>query len=309
MVTSLFPPWRCDNDGNLYFPTELDGEPAIRKLNQKGERVALFQTNSSPDIKVNVTADFALVPDGSELYQLVYVPGDSTQHVMVFKSDGSLKSIVKLDPGFHFSAKRLAIFSSGQFLISGEKQDANYKAAEWPFTGIFAADGTLLKELKLKDDKDLHDLAASGDPSVTPPGEASGNLAIDLGFLQMGEDGNAYLIRWGNPAIVYAISAGGRVVRRFKVAAGESEYRPIAIQLNKNRIAILFWDKQAGDEVMKILDLEGHEVATYDAPKGARIFEGGIGPCFACYTQNPIRFVFLGHDQDHKVQFLIAEPR
>jgi hypothetical protein len=34
-----------------------------------------------------------------------------------------------------------------------------------------------------------------------------------------------------------------------------------------------------------------------------------LGSAFACYTENPTRFIFLGADDDSKLQLWIAEPR
>jgi len=308
MVTFFYPPLRCDGDGNLYFPTELVGAPAIRKLNPKGERVAVFQANQDPDLKAGVATYYALDPDFGELHQLVF-PEGLDRYVFIYKSDGTFKSAVKLQTDFPFFPGRIEVFPGGQFLVSGEEYDTDRTATMWPFTGIFAADGRLLKELGLEDDNTLHDMAASGDARVTRPGNRQANLAVDNGFLEMGADGNAYLMRWGNPAIFYAISAGGQVVRRFTVEGGQSDYRPVAMHINKNRIAVLFWEKLSGDEIMKIVDLEGHDVATYDAPHGAKGGDTGLGASFACYTQNPTRFTFLGADENGKVQILTAEPR
>lgn len=309
IATEFYPPLRCDSDGNLYLRTEFAGVPAIHKLNSKGERVALFEASSNPDLKVDLAAYFALEAGGGELYELVYPP-EINRYVYLYKSDGTFKSAVKLRPGFPFAPKKLAVFPSGQFLISGEEYDAERTAAMWPFTGIFAADGALLKELELGDEKELHDMAASGDTRVARPGNSHANLAIDNGQVEMGVDGNAYLMRWSNPAIFFAISPGGDVVRRFTVDPGESAYRPSAMHVYKNRIAVLFVEMQSNDKIMKIVDLEGHEIATYGEPKpDPKATNGRLSAAFACYRENPTRFVFLGANDDNKVQLWIAEPR
>jgi hypothetical protein len=61
---------------------------------------------------------------------------------------------------------------------------------------------------------------------------------------------------------------------------------------------------------MKVVDLEGHEIATYDAVRveGKPKLEP-IGEAFACYTADPGRFVFLSAGDDNNLQFLVAEPR
>ena len=305
IAAAFYPPLRCDSDGNLYLRTDSGSVPAIHKLNAKGEKLALFEVSSNPDLKDVEGHDFALDVDGGELYELVY-PG---RYVFVYKSDGTFKTAVKLKPGFPFSPKKISVFASGQFLISGEKYDANLTGVGWPFTGIFAADGSLLKELEIGDERDLHEMAASGDTLVAPPDNAKGNRAVDNGQVEIGSDWNAYVMRWTNPAIFYAISPGGEVVRRFAVDPAESVYRPAAMHVHKNRIAVLFVKKQSDDKLLKVVDLEGQEIANYDEFDINGKAQGAMSAAFACYTENPTRFVFLGANDDNKIQFWIAGPR
>ena len=306
-ATSFFRPFRCDDGGNFYVRTDLGGVEGVHKLNSKGERLALFEASSNPDLKIDVAAYFT-VAEGGELYELVY-PHEMTRYMFVYKADGTFKSAVKFQTGFPWIPKMLAVFPTGQLLASGEEYDADRAAARWPFTGIFAADGSLLKEVKLEDDEKLHDMAASGDPRVASPTNVHSNHAIDNGLVEMGSDGNAYLMRWMNPAIFYAISPGGEVVRRFTVDPGESGYRPSAMHVNKNRIAILFVEMQSRNKLMKIVDLEGHELATYDELKINGKAKDVLTAAFACYTENPTHFVFFGADDDNKLQFWHVEPR
>jgi hypothetical protein len=311
LADGFLEPLRCDNDGNVYFRTEIAGAPAIHKLNAKGERIAVFEANSNPNLKVDAATYFAIDPNSGELYELVY-PHEIHRYVYTYKSDGTFKSAVKLQPGFAFFPDQLAVFPSGQFLVSGSEYDKDKAAPRWPFTGIFAADGSLLKEFDLGDEKQLHDLAVAGDERVVRPGSTS-NLAVANSRVEMGGDGNAYLMRWGDPATIYAISPGGEVVRRFTVDSGETGYLPSAMHVYKNRIAILFVDRKTHYnvlKVMKIVDLEGHEIATYDEAKDANGKpRDAISASFACYTENPTRFLSLGTDDNNKVQFWIAEPR
>lgn len=305
------PPIRCDSDGDLYLHTDSAGASAIHKLNAKGERLALFEASSNPNFsKIDVASYFDLAADGGEVHELVF-PHEINRYVFIFSSDGTLKSTVKLQPGFPFSPGELAVFPTGQYLISGLKYDADRTAAMWPFNGIFAADGRLLKEIELEDDKTLHDMAASGDARVALPGNPQANRAISGTQVEVADDGNAYLMRWTNPAIFYAISPGGEVVRRFTVDPGDPGYKPSAMHVYKGRIAVLFVEKQGGGPgIMKIIDLQGHEIASYDEPKpDPKATNSSLGPAFACYTEDPTRFLFLGSGDGDRLQFLFAEPR
>jgi hypothetical protein len=60
---------------------------------------------------------------------------------------------------------------------------------------------------------------------------------------------------------------------------------------------------------MKIVDLEGREIATYDELKVNGKPKDYLGAAFACYSENPTRFTFLGSEDGEKLQLLIAEPQ
>jgi len=302
-------PLRCDGEGNFYLREDAQARSPIHKLNAKGENLAVFDATSNPNFKVDVAGYFAPDPDGGDLYEIVF-PHEITRYVFIYKSDGSFKSAIKLQPGFPFNANQLAVFPTGQLLIAGQEYDADRTAAMWPFTGIFAADGRLLKELELEDDKTLHDMAASGDTRVAVPGAPHANRAIGGGQVEVAADGNAYLMRRTNPVIFYAISPGGEVVRRFTIDPGDSRTLPDHMHVYKDRIAVWFWKTPSSDQMMEVVDLEGHHIATYDAPNpDPKATSRSLGAAFACYTENPARFVFLGATDDDRLQLVIAEPR
>jgi len=304
----FFSPMECDGEGNLYIQTDPE-QPAIHKLNSKGERVAVFQPTSNPDRKIDISRSFAVVPSG-ELYELVFAH-EITRYVYVYKSDGSFDSAIKLQPGVPWSPSTIAVFPSGQLLVAGAEYERGAGVAALPFTGIFAADGRLLKEIKLEDDETLRDMAVQGDARVTSPQMPHGNRAVALSHAEMASDGNAYLMRWTTPAIFYAISPGGEVVRRFTVNPPQDAAEPpMDVHLSENRIAILFVNQQTMHKVIKIVDLEGHEMATYAEPMSGGKPAGDVNSlALGCYTQNPDRFTFLGTGDDQRVQFWIAEGR
>jgi hypothetical protein len=296
VATGFLTPLKCDADGNLYYrQDELD---AVHKLNSKGEQVKLFQAAANTDKKIDAVASFALALDG-DLYQLV-APHEFDRYIFVYK----------LNPGFVWFPHALGVFPSGQLLIAGSEYDRDRTATKWPFTGIFATDGSLLKEVQLEDDDTLHHMAASGDARVTLPQFPQVNRAVDHSQIEMAADGNAYLMRWTNPAVIYAVSPGGEVVRRLKIDPGDSAYLPSQMRVIQNRIAMLFVNTQTHDFIMKIVDLEGHELATYDELEANRKQPGAmLGNTFVCYTENPTRLFFLGTNDDYRLQLWIAEPR
>jgi hypothetical protein len=272
----------------------------------KGEPVALFQPAPNTDKKVDLGWSFAVAPDG-DVYELVF-PHEINRYVFTYKGDGTFKSAIKLNPGFVWFPGKLAVFASGQMLVTGSEYDKDVTAEKWPFTGIFGADGSLLKEVKLEDDQTLRDMAVAGDARVKEAG-MPGNQAIDFTQVEMAQDGNAYLMRWTNPAIIYAISPSGEVVRRLKIDPGKADYHPRTLHSFGNRLAILFVQRETMEKIMKIVDLEGHEIATYDEPKTKGEGQTMLTSAFYCYTENPTRFVFLGTNEKSMLQFWITEPR
>jgi hypothetical protein len=308
VAASFVEPLSCDEDGNLFLGSD-EPAAAIRKLSPKGERVAVFQPIANPDVKVGTTSYFAVTPDG-ELYALAFATTEMSRYVLVFKSDGTYKNKIKLAPGFPWTPATLAVFSNGSLLITGQKYDHDRSKPMLPFTGIFASDGSLLKELTLKDDEKITEMAAAHDNRVTSPTNRLTNEAIDWGQAATASDGNIYVMRWLSPAVLYVISPGGQVVRRFEVDSGDANFKPLSMHISGNRIAVLFYQEATFDKVMKIVDLEGREVASYDELReGGKAKLGTIGLAFACYTARPDRFTFLVAGDDHRIELKLVEPR
>jgi hypothetical protein len=296
---------KCDSDGNLYLGGEPDGVEGILKLNAKGERLAVFQLRS-PDVKVTRGAYYSIGPAG-EVYQLTWAR-EASRYVFIYKPDGSLKSEIKLQPGFVFSPHKVAPFLSGDLFVSGLERDQDPdNPVMWPFQGIFSSSGSLLKELSFgKDDDEVHDMAAAGDKHLVLPANPSSNLAIAGGSAATGPDGNVYLMRRLSPAVFYAISNGG-AFRRFTVDPGQPDFMPSAMHIAGARIAILFRKELTREEILKVVDLEGNAIATYDEP----VIDGkhALGPAFACYADNPERFIFLTTTDDNRLGLVVAKPQ
>ncbi len=300
-------PLKCDGDGNLYLKSDTDRVTAVRKFDPKGKRLALFLASSALDLPTpaSVTTYYAVKNDGA-VYQLAFLPKTLDRYVLVYNSDGTYKSNIKLQPGFPWKPSQLAVFPSGTLMVAGERYGAG-GGPDRPFTGLFSEDGSLLKTVELKDDEMIEKMAASGDRRVVPEDNPSLNFAIERGALEIGPDGNVYLMRRLSTAVVYAISTGGAVLRRFTVDPGDANYIPITMNVAKSGIAVLFRQPQTGEGIMKVVDLAGHELATYRAP--ASDGDQTLGSAFACYSDNPERFTFLTTTEDEHLGFKIAEPR
>jgi hypothetical protein len=305
-IASTFSVPHCDSDGNFYLMTSYDGETGIRKLTSKGELLALYRASTASDPKIELATSFSVGVDGT-VYQVAF-PHSFDRYVVAFSKDGAVKSEIKLDTGFRWGPSRATPFASGDLLVTGLKYDpAGATLPRLPFTGIFSSSGALLKEITLADDEKIHDMAVSGDEHVVPAGSPLGNIAVERGALEPASDGNIYLMRNLSPAIVYAISPGGAVVKHFKVDPGKDHYQPFVMHIVGGKIAILFRESQTHEQFVKVVDLDGHEIGTYsDTVTNGR---SSLGLAFACYTENPERLTFLGTTEDHRLQLKIAEPR
>jgi len=299
----------CDGDGNLFLGSESPSVPGIRKLSPKGELTALFQPNANPDVQVMGAGSFSVAEDG-EVYLWVGSKNEITRYVLVFKPDGSYKTRIKLQPGFPWVPASIAVFPNGTLLMTGQEYDKDIHQAMWAFTGIFSADGTLLKEVNLEDDQAIHDMTAAHDPRVTSSRNPTSDRAVSWGRMEAARDGNIYVMRWESPAIFYAVSPGGEVVRRFTVDSGNSDFTPVEMHISGNQIAVLFVQHQSMERIMKVVDLEGHEIATYkELSADGKPKPGAIGIAFACYDSKRERFTFLATGDNEKIQLKFAEAR
>jgi hypothetical protein len=111
-------------------------------------------------------------------------------------------------------------------------------------------------------------------------------------------------MRRTSPVIVYAISPGGEVIRRFTVAPPRVGFSPLMpLHISGTRMAILF-DDDHGGQTVKVVSLEGDELAAYGTPTD----KDRTGPILACYTSDHERFTFLGTN-DGKLILNSFEPQ
>jgi hypothetical protein len=302
-VADMFrPPLMCDAQGNLFLMTYSDSVEGIRKLDVRGKRLASFKAVNQPDVQVTLAGHFSISPEG-EVTQLVYT-SEIARYVFRFGSDGTLKSKVKLDPGFPWLPAQVVAFSDGSLLVAGQRMHSG-RTPYTIFTGLFKSDGALIKEIRLEDDKLLMDLSSSGDKSVSSPTLPEHNQAVTMGSMELGRDGNAYLMRRLPNPIVYVISATGEVLRRFTVKASQKGMSAVSMHVAETQLAVLFRDADTNEQRLKVVDLEGREVITYEdkAPNRRSV----LGPAFVCFSDNPVRFTFLSSTKDHLLGIKIAE--
>jgi hypothetical protein len=291
-------PARCDEEGNYYVRffhgTSPQKEP-IYKFDKDGVKKTVFSLPPAAEFqsKGTGTIDFAVARSG-ELYLLAAaVTGN---HIVKFDKTGEFKSNIKLENDFN--ALRFDVFDSGTLLVSGvDRETSANLSPHAPYTGIFDQQGKLLKKVVLAEDKQYEEAADRGDSDFFDSTlGGGGNFAVERGSVVRGSDGNMYVVRWTNPAKVYAISATGEVIRSFDVTPELERKKPAGVREHAGRLAIEFPPEQDDPRsIIKVVGLDGKEHATYDTK--------GLG-AVTCYSA-PERFTFFTADgKDLKLNIL-----
>jgi len=306
-ASSFEHPIECDEDSNVYLKTDADGISAIRKLSPAGERIATFNAGTCPDIKVQLSASFSVGSD-NRVYQLVFPQDDPHRYVLVFDRDGSCHSKIKLDASLRFIPYQIATYPSGTMLIAGVRSIPGKDPDTMvPYTALFSSSGDLLKAVDLQSDDEHPKADAGGNPSDAVPSNRGGKGAISRGMMQAAQDGNVYVVRHELPAVIYAVSESGAVVRHFTVDSGKADLMPSDMHIASNRIALLFQNDRTHESVLRVVNLNGEPVAEY--AETLTPGKSSFGWAFVCYTYPPRdTFTFLTTLEGDKLGLRIVEP-
>lgn len=298
-------PIKCDDEGNVYLLTNIDPSDGIRKISSKGEVLARFAASSAPDMRVDAAMYFSISQSG-DLYQIAFPRQMMKRAILVFAKDGSYKSGIVLDnpPGARdWVPSQVAAFSSGDLLVTGLVID-NVRHISTPFTGVFSSSGQLQREVLLSDDHGIQKLVEGGDPHVVRVDHPYSNSAVEFGQMDPASDGNIYLLRNLSPVIVYAVSPAGEVIRRFTV---DIDGKITSMNISGNKIALAYEEGETRKSAIKVVDLEGHPLATYH--QAIKDGQGELGDALACYGNSPERFTFLGTSDNGFLELKFAEPQ
>jgi hypothetical protein len=289
-------PTACDEQGRLYVKLVKIGPGMVGplfRLSSKGVVEAEFDTSGG------LINRYAVRPDGGVVMMHT---DERIKFVDNFAPDGTRESSVALEPPpTPFFPSQIAVFHSGEILISGLQYQPGYKAA----TAIYDPTGRLVKQLVL--DGDVETERAIGKDARAQQQNTS---AIDRSVAITGDDGLVYLMRATSPAAVYAISAAGDVVRKIVVSPPAGTGSPyFGLRVAKNRLVVQFrrsCDSTAASDSCRsstyaVVDATtGQKLAAYEADKEA-------AGTMACYAPDPDRF-FIFSDQ-HGLDIVDAEPK
>lgn len=291
-------PTSCDEQGHFYVKLIKQGPGMmgpIFRLSSKGVAEAEFDTSGE------VINRYAVRPDGGII--MLHVSG-SSKVIDNFAPDGTRGSSVQLEhPPTPFFPSQLAVFHSGEMLVAGLQYSPDYKAS----TAIYDPMGRLVKQFALDGDAEIEHAIEVGGAKDNPAWQQHIG-AIDTSVATTGDDGLVYLMRATSPAVVYAISAAGDVVRKIVVSAPAGTGKPyFGIRVVKNRLAGQFrrdCDSTAGSGSCRsssyaVVDATtGKKLAAYEADKD-------VAAPIACYAPDPDRFFTF--QQQSKTVFDIVQ--
>jgi hypothetical protein len=289
-------PTACDEQGRLYVKLGKIGPGMVGplfRLSSKGVSEAEFDTSGA------LINRHAVRPDGG----VVMMHLDGTSKVVDnFAPDGTRQWSIALErPPIPFFPDQLAVFHSGEILISGLQYQPGYKAA----TAIYDPTGHLIKQVVLDGDVELERAIAQDTRA-----QQQNNKDVNQSVAVAGDDGLVYLMRATSPASVYAISASGDVVRKIVVNPPTGTGSPyFGLRVVKNRMVVQFQrtcnNTAAADSCRSstyaVVDaMTGQKLAAYEADKEA---DGTL----ACYAPDPDRF-YIFSDR-HGLEIVEAEPK
>ena len=296
---------KCDHEGNIYaaysatvIPLNAP-DPPVRKIPaDSGSSVVEYAVRNLSDYQSVERLDYDVNPWGTVYYLLrTYHHWPRLKHelpnlvVAKFKDDGTLDSVTKLESTGegYLQANRFAAFPYGGFLVTGTLVEDPVRHLERPFTGIYDRTGQFVREVEL-----TGDIAANSgaeDMGKTTPSKqgssakgssarkgADSMLAVSEGNIIGAPDGNVYLLRASNPPRLYAISAGGEVVKALTLRFDASGLTPTGMGLAGEDKAVMEFDRfptanpledKKYHSVLALVDLATGKVSgTFRAPTG-----------------------------------------
>jgi hypothetical protein len=287
----------CDGAGNVYVrrieSKKTGPERAalpIRKISPEGNMVGTLRLLDAfpryrTDGGVEMVSKGVFVTGDGRVFEVVDVRGEV--FVVEFAPDGSVKAKTKLATPFYAQPWLLAVFKSGEYLLTATTGLDNLT----PFTAVFSTDGRMVKAIYEPEDEDARKKASPADWGSRPIGTVGGADFVSKGDVAAGSDGNVYLLHGtASPALVYVISPAGEVVRKLRIDAGDQDLLARSIKFYSGRLAVEFdrwFNFDTHQNVIKVTDLEGNSIADYRM----RPVEGNHALYLAGYGSDGFTFV------------------
>ena len=279
----VLPP-QCDQEGNVYtrfYHPGMELKEPVYKFTEQGQQEAEYSLASDVGKGAGVES-FATGKDGN-VYLLV--SSKTGYYIITYAKNGVVEAKVRL--AVKFQPFHFGVFDSGEFLVTGG--DTAYGPQTFNIvTGLFNRSGALRKVIELPEDKPFVEAARRGDVRFAQSRDG-GNLAVQRGQVTRGSDGNMYVVRWTDPARIYAIAPSGEVVHSFEVRPDWEGRRPDGAYSYDGRLALEYagTKDEPGHSMVKVVRLNGEDQASYDT--------SGRGGTLTCYTK--MGFTFFRGDE------------
>ena len=301
----------CDGSGNVYVRRRESEKPGqeraaipIRKISPAGDVLGSLRVlDAFPNIRtdggVDVIGRSVFATTDGRVFQAAIAP--EGVFVVEFASDGSVKSRTKLATGPSTTPWLLAVFNSGEYLLTATTGIDNLT----PFTAVFAADGQLVKKIYEPEDEEARLKASPADWESRPIGTVGGADFVSKGDVAAGSDGNVYLLHGtASPALVYVISPAGKVLRKLRIDAGDPDLLARSIKFYSGRLAVEFdrwFNFDTHQNLIRVTDLEGNSIADYRI----RPVEGNHALYLAGYGSQG--FTFIPYENEDKLYLVKAK--
>jgi hypothetical protein len=287
---------KCGYDGSVYLqilenPENLLHNPVFR-ISHDGKKTTRFSLRAVPGLENAGTIDFAPGAHGGVFILTTDSKGgfDET-YVVGLDEAGGFISKIKLQS--RISATQLAVFSTGEFLVSGREQT---QGGQGPtpgkaFSGIIESHGQLVKEIELTGDIELKPHTAVTEKATA---EKEYGHALSLSTAEGSNDGRVYLMRFSIEAPIFAISATGEV-EPIKVPVPKGAYLG-AVKVDGNKLVAVFIKKRdpqkapISEVIFSVWDIAAGKMIEefYGSP------DLGIG--LVCYRSGEFTFVSSSED-------------
>lgn len=220
----------CDSDGNTYLRTDaflaLDKNP-IWKISPHGRKLAVFAPPTEAEKEFRL-GGFTVSGRG-DFYALTYDYSEETENYFLLRygSDGEVSSKVHLQLPQQLLLDELAVFASGNVLVSGHFSNKAPKAARaQPRVLVLQSDG-----------------APAGQVHLTGKAAAGVEDELPRGSVSMGDDGNAYVLR-GSEVLV--VSPSGHLERTIPVSAPGAGFHAERVQVSHGVLSVTFQKVNSG---------------------------------------------------------------
>ena len=289
---------KCDDEGNVYFQPYVPNQAyTVFRVDKEGHSTFAF---ANPALKTSI---WEYVPDSGGIFALTGEIGSTA--IIKLGADGSVEDKIPLDGNFF--PGRLALFRSGEFLITGSlRRGSGSEESLNEFAAISTADGKLRHLVRFpagdrelsKTDRNLLQQEGRDEESVL-------GLSYPLGS----PDGYVYFMRATPSGPIYRVNPRGVIDKTYKLRPPK-DFSLSDFRTSRGRLLAIFTKKPDPQEKNRITPMVIQELdsATSEVLRTFHHRSAQIGLLLACYDPNE-GFTFLGTSDAGLLQLVHVVPK